>query len=362
MKSTASVAPLRVLVMGVTLELDVPDEATRARLAHQWARAVVHGSVGPVAGRVTMQPGEEKDQLSRDYQMATRLTMAALVETVGARLNIHAGGLADPEGRVLAVVGPSGSGKTTATRLLAGRLAYLSDETVSVAPDGTVAPHPKPLSVVLDPAKPFLKEQLSPDDLGLITTPAAGTLARLVVLHRGAEGPSGLVQLDEVQGLLELIEQTSSLGLLPDPLRLAVRLIRACGGIWALEYDEIADHLDTLVDHLASNLPAVDDVEPVPHPGSSEGDEPADGQVARKPWIDAVELGSDLVVLIDTRAVHLAGLTATIWLELSSPRSPEDLVDAARRIHGDHPDAAAIVDAALVTLSEQDLVTWGRMR
>ena len=92
--------------------------------------------------------------------------------TAGERFNLHAGGVADEHGRVLALVGPSGAGKTTATRLLARRLAYLSDETVSIAPDGTCRPtrSRSPWSSI--PSTAQRKEQLSPDDLGLLPTPA----------------------------------------------------------------------------------------------------------------------------------------------------------------------------------------------
>ena len=85
--------------------------------------------------------------------------MEALKATAGRRINLHAGGVADESRRVLAVVGPSGTGKTTATLALARRLGYVSDETVSIDPDGTVAPHPKPLSVVPDPQR--LREKSS---------------------------------------------------------------------------------------------------------------------------------------------------------------------------------------------------------
>ena len=78
---------------------------------------------------------------AHDYVLTTQVTVAGLQATAGVRLNLHAGGLADDRGRVLALVGPSGTGKTTATRTLAGRLGYLSDETVSMDAGGRVFPH-----------------------------------------------------------------------------------------------------------------------------------------------------------------------------------------------------------------------------
>jgi hypothetical protein len=137
--------------MGVTIEITVPDQATRDRLAHQWSRAVVVAPDEPAEGQAAARQGAEGNEASRDYGLATDVTFAALMATAGRRVNLHAGGVSDVRRRVLAVVAPSGTGKTTATIALARRLGYVSDETVSIDPAGIVAPHPKPLSVLVDP-------------------------------------------------------------------------------------------------------------------------------------------------------------------------------------------------------------------
>ena len=59
-------------------------------------------------------------------------------------MSLHAAGLADRDGRALALVAASGTGKTTAARTLGGTLGYLSDETVSSAADSTSFPTPSP--------------------------------------------------------------------------------------------------------------------------------------------------------------------------------------------------------------------------
>jgi hypothetical protein len=363
--TTSSLAPLYVRLMGKTIELTVPDEESRARLAHQWARAVVDDPHEPAVSTIAATPGPADSELARDYSLTTQLTLAALMATAGERFNLHAGGVADEQGRVLALVGPSGAGKTTATRVLARRLAYLSDETVSIAPDGEVSSHPKPLSVLVDPEHTQRKEQLSPDDLGLLPTPANGTLARLVVLHRTPGSTSGLVRLDTITAVLELIEQSSSLAQLPDPLRTLLRLVGECGGVWGLEYDEIGDHLDTLVELLTLDLPPIDLATGLTHhPGPADRSR-ADfsaGLVARTPWVDAVEMGPDVIVLVDARAFRLSDITATLWLELVRARTIDDLVAAAQTKHGEHADAGAIVTAAVATLVELELVTWGGLR
>jgi hypothetical protein len=365
------VPSLHVRAMGVNVEIAVPDQQTRDRLAHQWSRAVAVAPDQPAVARTTAQPGPADTEASRDYGLTTQVTMAALKATAGLRVNLHAGGVADERRRVLAVVAPSGTGKTTATLALAQRLGYVSDETVSIAPDGTVAPHAKPLSVVLDPQRLRDKEQQSPDDLGLLPTPDEGRLARLVVLQRGTGAKNGLTRLGTAEGMLQLIEQSSSLSQLPRPLHVLVSLVEECGGVWALAYDEITDHVDELVGLLAE-LPH--DEEPQPgtttgarltwHPGENEvplatGE---DGSLlARLPWAEAVEVDDQLVVLTGSRAFLLADLTATVWLHLDRPRSVEELVHAAEERHGRHENAEEIVLAAVTALRQHQLVAYGSL-
>ena len=251
--------------------------------------------------------GEPDSFERRDYYFTTQVTLAGLLATAGRRVNLHAGCVANDAGRVLVVVGPSGTGKTTATRALAARLHYLSDETASITPDGVVFPHPKPLSIVVRPDDHTHKEQLSPDDIGLGSTPESGSLHRIVVLHRGVPDRHGLQPLDTTTALMELIEQSSSLASLDAPLTTLLDVMDATGGVLALEYDEIADHVDELIGLLDEvTEPAAKPEarpEPVRHPGVAGGSAArrghGDTRLHRLPWADAVELGADLVVLLE---------------------------------------------------------------
>ena len=69
-------------------------------------------------------------------QLEESLTSTLTVEAIGVRrgdlLMLHACGVADESGRVLAFVAASGTGKTTMARLLGTRFGYVSDETVGV--------------------------------------------------------------------------------------------------------------------------------------------------------------------------------------------------------------------------------------
>ena len=360
MTTPGDVPPLHVRVMGVTIEIAAADEDTRSRLARQWSRAAVAAPSDEAADTVHAPSGPAELEDARDYALTTQVTLAALRATAGGRYNLHAGGLADADGRVLAVVAPSGTGKTTATRLLAGRLGYVSDETVSITPDGVVHPHAKPLSLVTDPEHPGQKEQRSPDELGLGPTPGSARLGRFVVLRRGVPDPRGLVRLEPMEALLNLIEQSSSVSQAADPLVTLLSLVQSTGGVWALEYDEIGEHLDELEALLARDIVT----EPLPsllhHPGTPQ--DPAASARAdtlrRLAWVDAIELDEEVLVLQATRAVRLDHLMATTWLELTSPRTLDELVAAGEGRHGEHPDARELVEKAVDLLVDEELVAW----
>lgn len=124
MTADSDVPPLHVRVMGVTVAIESPDETTRARLARQWSRALVPTGDGPAARTVHAREVQPALADAHDYSLTTEVTLAALLATAGERFNLHAGGLADADGRVLALVGPSGC-RTPATsvpwRRLPGR-------------------------------------------------------------------------------------------------------------------------------------------------------------------------------------------------------------------------------------------------
>ncbi|MCW2834721.1 MAG: hypothetical protein JWN68_2674 [Nocardioides sp.] len=339
-----------VRVLGVAVAIPAHDALAASRLRHQWARALTTAPAEVVAdasGLVGMEPEQH------DYTMTSRVTLRALEATAGTRLNVHAGAVADSAGRALAVVGESGMGKTTAINALARRLGYLSDETVSVSPDLTVHPHAKPLSVITDRSRPDNKASVSPDDAGLLIAPEHATLRRIVLLRRG-QGNAGLVPLTTPQAMVEIVPQTSSLVLLGHPLLTLGEIIEGCGGAFALHYEEVDDHLDNLI-HLLSE-PDRARCPVIHHPPVDPP--PADpGQWSRHPWLDAVQYDDELVVMVGDTAHLLAGLGSTIWLALAAPMTDAGLVAVAEAEHGPHPDAGALIEAALAELHGHGLVT-----
>jgi hypothetical protein len=348
--------PPEVVVDALGVPIGIPVSGAAAeRLRRQWSRALTDR---PAATVVDLEHIGTEDDVAHDYAVTSRVTLAALDATAGLRINLHAGAVADDEGRTLVVIGPSGSGKTTAVQQLARRLGYLSDETTSVDDDLAVHPHPKPLSVITDRDAPLVKHSLSPDDLDLLRPPPAARLHRIVLLHRG-DSDRGLVPLAPARAIAEIVAQSSSLARLEHPIRRLADTIDACGGVWALHYRELADHLDDLVDLL--------DVEGRPppprlhHPGAAEVGDAGDagrppGAWSRTPWRDAVEYEDELVLMVDSRVHVLAGLGVVLWLTLDEPLTTDQLVAEVQEAWGAHPDAATLVGDALDLMAAEGML------
>ena len=342
-----------VLVEALGVAIRIPATGSAAdRLRRQWSRAL---SDRDATTAVDLDPIDAPDDVTHDYVVTTRVTLAALDATAGLRLNLHAGAVADAEGRAMALIGASGSGKTTAVELLSHRLGYLSDETTSVDESLAVHPHPKPLSKITDrAATPPVKHSLSPDDLHLLRPPESSHLHRIVLLHRG-EQEVGLVPLGQARAIAELVPQTSSLARLDQPILRLADMVDACGGAWRLHYRELEHWLDALVDLFDA------DGRPPPsrrhHPGPMTDPERVPGAWTRTPWRDAVEYDDELVLMVGDDRVHvLAGLGVVTWLALETPRTTEELVAEAEELCGPHPDAPALVADALERLRSEGVV------
>ena len=184
------------------------------------------------------------------HDLSPRVTEAAL-STLAASpvLLFHAGGLCASDGATVMLVGPSGAGKTTAVRTLATSLGYVSDETIAVAADGTIAPYPKPFSV-LDRGDAW-KTQHAPEAIGAGPTPARAHLAGVLVLARDPAAPAvpHVEELGVLEAISALAPQVAYLAGHPRPLARMAALIEAVGPVLRVSYAESA-YLAPLVDSL----------------------------------------------------------------------------------------------------------------
>lgn len=240
MSPGSSVAPIHLTAIGVplTVTFETAPAGTREAFAHAWSRALMDPPAYAIPV-VVPAPGAP-DVATALHHLSSSVTIAAIDAAAGRVWMLHAAGLADPgTGATIALVAPSGTGKSTAARTLGRTLAYLSDETVGLTPEGQVLPHPKPLSIV-QPGSP-VKIQVSPDDAGLLATSADATLRTVVVLTRDGAATPWLEPLRTAAALPVLAEQTSHLTRLTRPLTVVAGILARTTGVQRLHYREIAD-------------------------------------------------------------------------------------------------------------------------
>ncbi|EWT03576.1 hypothetical protein N865_08990 [Intrasporangium oryzae NRRL B-24470] len=360
------VEPLHVEVLGVVHTIHAVDERQRTMLAREWSRCVVDDAAAADAEDVHISDGYSDQEAG--YALASELTMNGILARRGSHLMLHACGLSDAEGNVLAMVARSGSGKTTAALTLSrSGLGYVTDETVAVAPSGAVLAYPKPLSVVDDEAAGGPKRQHGPDELGLPVPPEPLHLRRVVLLERGGghEGSPRLEPLPFVDGLLALIPQTSSLSRLERPLQTACELLAGCGGVFRLVYTEISDATELLQTFLSQ----ANGETPGPSWEPFTEDVPTDGSMAwaildnrvrLKPHTDAVLVGNELVIMVDDVPIRVGGLGLTIWQACRDAPTLAEIGATVEELHGSHPEAGRIIDETVAGLREAGVIAWGR--
>ena len=378
-----------VSALGCAVRLDAGERPADelAAIARAWAGAEVRPGDALPDRHLTVEVGE--GTITRALAgLSQAVTMAAIEARRGELWMLHAGAVADADGNVVAIVGPSGRGKTTATRALAARFGYVSDETVAVAPDGTVLAYRKPLSIIEDPAAD--KTQRSPAELGLGDLPAAPLrLSAIVLLDRDPGGPERpeLVDCALAEVLPELVEQTSYLGHLPRPLAQIAAQARAVGGVRRVVYREAA----TLADALAPLFRAPDAVALDAGTTPSEQEAPVEDAPAdrwfRASALDAIALDVDVDVDVDVvesgedaaappRIALLQpevdggatlriidGIGPVLW-RAATGRTVAELTAAVVAEHGTPPDgdAETAVAAALTALAAEGVlaadVSW----
>ena len=176
--------------------------------------------------------------------LSQAVALAGIEHGAGRLLMLHACGLTDPKsGRTVVLAAPSGMGKSTAALGLGRRWGYVSDETVAIAPTSEIVAFPKPLSLIRGGR---WKEQVSPDDLGLASTPSSPHLAAIALLSRDADGPTCVERVRRTEFIAHLAPHTSYLGELDRPLHRLADAVPSGGGL-ILRYAD-SQGLEALVD------------------------------------------------------------------------------------------------------------------
>ncbi|MGE9782520.1 hypothetical protein [Janibacter sp. G368] len=328
------------------------------------------------------------------YVLSREITRLGLTRLRGRVTLLHAAALADPDGRAVVLVAPSGGGKSTATRVLGERLGYVTDESVVLLADGRIAPHPKPPSLVIDPADRWHKAEPSPDESGLGPTPPSPTIAALLTLARDPEATSSRIEpVGLVDQLLAVLPETSSTWWLDDGLDRLARAVTAGGAPARLVYAEIDTCHELVAEHLAQAAP----VEPTwehlpPRPqerlprdealptaprtsqdprvlrssddrtsqdprvlrslddGESLAEPEGAARVVRAPWSDAIACDGEVLVLAGARPLRLAGPGAVVWRAAREPVTVAELTATVVAELGEHPEADRIVGEAVAEL------------
>lgn len=378
---------IEMVTMGCTWVLDVSDldDAAADAMERRWSRCVGLAAtpdvlrlddettvIRVVEGERPQDAGAETRIVSNTdgdrlpYDLSREITRLGLTRLRGRATLLHAAALSDPTGRAVVLVAPSGGGKSTATRVLGARLGYVSDESVILLPDGRMAAHPKPPSLVIDPEERFRKQEPSPDDLGLGPTPAAPRLAALLTLGRDESVTEPVIEeVGLIDQVLAVLPETSSTWWLDDGLDRLARAVTVGGAPARLRYAEIEDCHDLVREHLERARPREVTWEHLPATGEQrrEVDAPApptvdpaeielvdDDRLVRAPWSDAIGCDDEVLVLAGARPLRLAGPGAVIWRAAAGPVSLVEVGERVVEALGEHPEALDLVRTAAAQL------------
>lgn len=223
-----------LIALGVRVDVDVPDEL-EAGVRRAWSRCLADDSTDPAT--ITL-PVNETDESTALHTLSMTMNRTVTEARAGSVLTLHGSAMCTPDGATTLLVAQSGTGKTTMARTLGPRWGYLSDESAGVDPEGTMVSYQKPLSIVVDD---WRKDQLSPDELGLLTPPAQCRLRAIVLLNRdpGATTPQ-VESVPVMDALPRLAKESFQLAKHDRPLHVLVAAVEQARGVHQITYAEAA--------------------------------------------------------------------------------------------------------------------------
>ncbi|MBM3715405.1 MAG: hypothetical protein FJW64_06655 [Actinobacteria bacterium] len=357
-----------IAALGRRLALHFPDGADsslESAVRRAWTGAMLPDTVSTADADVHVPPpGAHAEQALSDLTAA--VTRRAIDRRRGEIWMTHAGGVADPDGRVCMLVGPSGAGKTTATRRLSRRFGYVSDETVAVEPGGRVLPYRKPLSLVVDGES--WKRQVAPEELGLRALPDTPLrLSAVIVLDRSRHAPATprAVPLDTLDALIAVAEHSSGLSSMHRPLA-TIAACLAAAPPYRLEYRNDADLTGIVEDLLSTPSPRRAGVrhEPPTDEVARAADLPGPppGLYRRAPFVDAVSDDTRLAVLRhvghgEGELTVISGIAPEIWRQCATDSDLRTIGERIASVHGSPPPGEPADELLQVGLD--DLVRSG---
>ncbi len=327
------------------------------------------GAVAPI-DEVTVEAleGDETVPVSvriarTTYCVSGRITHRLLNRSLGQYVLLHSGAVDHERYGTVLLIAPSGMGKSTLSTLMAREGLYLSDELAIVHPDTfEVTAYPKPVSRIDSDG---VKRDLALPSLGLTPGFAASAPSHLLLLARDRrEDPSvepHLLRLPMSRAIPRIIEQSSSMWRLPNPLGTLARLLETVGGALEVHYCE-AEQVPALLENPPE--PLHEQYAVVTPQGEQRAN--GDGTVASRglgtlrvtPFVQALICPDGLVVLKEASVVRLDGLGALIWdlLQGDGPMTREELLQALRREMGPHPEDEKLLDQSVRSLITESLL------
>jgi hypothetical protein len=247
-------APLLITALGVPVDVRLHGTRAaeaRAALAPRWSLCA-RTAPDPGARAIDVFLGEEtsrsgptrvagSDLAQLMVDLTHQVTFAAIDANIGTLLMLHAAGICNPAtGAAVVCVAPGGTGKTTLCRTLGPGRGYLSDETVGIADDGTIATYPKPLSVRRPDGQ--VKDEVDPTTVGLAASTVTPYVGGILLLDRADQGPdlAQVEELDVFDAIMAMTPETSSLSRLPKPLHRLADLVESLPLVARVHYREVS--------------------------------------------------------------------------------------------------------------------------